>query len=67
MSISEEPPETTNDYGVGQHLGSGDVVFLLPLPHQISQEKALRLAAWIVAITMDRSEFDRILKAVLAT
>lgn len=54
-----------NDYFIGS--GGDDIVSMMPLPRRIPKDKALRLAAWIVAIT-DLSEGHRdflsLLKAV---
>ena len=57
--------DTSNDYLVGM-LGD-DLAFLLPLPSTIPKDKALRLAAWIVAMTDRNDEFPAILEAVCNT
>lgn len=56
--------DTTNDFLVG--VGADDIVVMLPVRGRISKEKALRLAAWIVALS-DPDEFKKVLEAVQNT
>lgn len=46
------------------------VCFLKPVPHQITREQALNLAAWLVAVADDDPDgvtFPELLNRVLAT
>lgn len=61
--MNVEQIETVNDHLVGVQ---GDkVVMVLPPIAPMSHEEALRLAAWIVAITDDYDRFEAILDAIL--
>lgn len=65
MSAPDEI-ETINDCLVGSM--AGQVQITAPPIGPIDSERALRLAAWIVAIADPSGErFDRVLKAVLST
>lgn len=65
----ESVVHTTNDYLVG--VRAGDIVLTTLAPNiSIPTDRALRLAAWIVALadpTHDHAEFRRVLEAVEAT
>lgn len=65
-----DPPtvevETINDCGVGMR--AGDIVLSLIRPGEpLVTGKAIRCAAWIVAILDSRDEFDRVLAAIEKT
>jgi hypothetical protein len=57
--------ETINDTFVS--LLGEDIFFAVPCPRKMSKERALRMAAWIVAITDDNDEFPTVLEAVKNT
>lgn len=61
-------PETINDCMVSMS-GLGTLMMMNPpRPMEIiSKDKALRLAAWLVAMADDDNSFDEILKAVKNT
>lgn len=62
------PINTANDCMIGV---SGDIIMaMIPIQGRIPKDKALRLAAWIVAMadnSEDHAEFNRILEAVEST
>lgn len=55
-----------NEFAVGSQ--GHDVVILVPPRGPISKDRALALAAWIVALSgVERSDFDALLDAVEST
>jgi hypothetical protein len=54
--------ETFNKFFVGA--GSNGIVLLQPIPRMLSNDDALLLAAWLVAIADDGKKFDRVRAAV---
>jgi len=55
-----------NKFGVGSQMN--DVVFLLAPPRRMSEEDALLLAAWIVAVCFPkRPLFDAILAEIMGS
>lgn len=60
----ENTIDTFNEFFVG--LRGDEIVICNPPRQPMSKERALRLAAWIVACA-DNGEFDGILKAVCDT
>ncbi len=60
------PIDVANKFGIAVR-GNGDVVFLLPIPRQLSQQDALLIAAYIVALTPDTEQWKRTLQAVCNT
>lgn len=62
--------DTSNDYFVGTTYRNNERVLVFPLvtpSGAIPKDKALRLAAWIVAIMDDDDEFPAVLEAVQNT
>ena len=58
--------DTDNDFMVGRR--GADIVVLIPVHGPIPQDRALRLAAWIVALSdIKEGEFDEILEVVRNT
>lgn len=57
--------DTLNRFGVGVH--GENVVFLKPVPLQITREQALNLAAYLVALADRDGEFDKVLQAIRNT
>ncbi|OLE54191.1 MAG: hypothetical protein AUG51_09370 [Acidobacteria bacterium 13_1_20CM_3_53_8] len=47
--------------------GNGDIVFLRPLPRRLTEDDALLLAAWIVALVADSNKWEAVLQAVEST
>lgn len=65
--VDDRPlPDPFNKFGLGSN-GTGGVVFLAPVPRILSEDDALLLAAWLVAIVGEHERFTRILAAVEAT
>lgn len=60
--------ETINDFAVSGDV-NGDIMIAIPPVGLIPKEKALRLAAWIVAVATPHpeEEFNPVLEAVLKT
>lgn len=57
---------TTNDFLVGT--GGDGVTVIFPISGRIPKDKALRLAAWIVALAEpDEGEFEKVLDAIRNT
>ena len=57
--------DTNNRFLVS--IGGGHIVFLKPVPLKISNDDALNLAAWLVALADDDGKFAQVLKDVLET
>lgn len=57
--------DTTNKFLVS--VGGDGIVFLRPLPQQMSRDDALLLAAYIVAIVADNDKWEATLTAVEST
>lgn len=57
--------ETDNDFFVG--VQGDDLAVLLPIHGRVPKDRALRLAAWIVAVMDTDDEFPAVLKAVQST
>lgn len=56
--------DTTNDSLVGTR---GDRIIVMTLQADLPKDKALRLAAWIVALADDKDQFAALLEAVRNT
>lgn len=54
--------DTTNKFMVASQ--GGNFVFLKPLPRTMSEDDALNLAAYLVAMTGDTEKWQRMLDAV---
>lgn len=54
--------DTTNKFLVSS--SNSDVVFLRPLPQRLSEDDALLLAAYIVAMVADSDKWEATLSAV---
>lgn len=65
MPTMTKEHSTANDFFVS--VNNDDIIFLMPIPARISREKALNLAAWIVALADVDDEFDDIFKKVQNT
>lgn len=64
----DEEVETINDCLVGRHMSGGISIGALGVPHSFDDDKALRLAAWIVALVDPIEErFPKVLRAVMST
>lgn len=62
-------PDVMNRFGVAAD-SRGAISFMFGVPHTISRERALVLAAWIVALadsSDDHADFKRVLDAVEST
>jgi hypothetical protein len=57
--------ETINDCLVSMR-GDGHIAFALP-PAPMDRAKAIRMAAWVIAITDGEAEFAAVLAAIKAT
>lgn len=57
--------DTTNYSLVGTN--GDDIVFIRPLPQRLTKERALNLAAYLVAMADDNNQFPAILEAVQNT
>ncbi len=62
---TEESIDTSNDSFVS--LQGDKIVFIMPPLKPMPHAKALRLAAWIVAIVGDKQRFDEVFDAVKNT
>lgn len=51
-----------NKFFVGNR--AGNFVFLIPIPREITEENAINLAAWIVAMLPDREKFDAAVREI---
>lgn len=58
-----DPVDVSNKFLVGKSAG-GAIIFLRPLPQQISEADALVLAAFLVSIVGDDEAWTRVLQAV---
>lgn len=65
MKLGPVPPDTANHFNVGAR--GDDIVVLSGMGRPLSRERALNLAAWLVALADEDGEFDRLLEAVKAT
>lgn len=57
--------DTLNKFMVG--ISGARITFLRPVPHTISMDDALNLAAWLVALADGRDKFPAVLEAVQST
>ena len=56
--------DTTNKWLIGTQFGTGDFVFIRPVPQRLTKQDGLLLAAWLVSMAADDEAWDRTLKAV---
>lgn len=56
--------DTTNKFLVSSGGADGSIVFLRPLPQRLSQDDALLLAAYLVAMVADSDKWEAVLTAV---
>lgn len=64
--MSEAEMVVENRFGIGRRV-SGEYIFLLPVPRTISEDDALQLAAWIVAMHADDDKWQQMLERVRNT
>lgn len=62
--IREVDLDTTNHSLVGVR---GDTIVITTLGRELTKERAVNLAAWLVALADDKGEFDALLAAVKST
>lgn len=61
----ENKPDTRNRFLVGG--GALKIIFVKPVPREITKDDALNLAAWLVALADDDGKFQPLLEAVQNT
>jgi hypothetical protein len=61
--MNDGPIDVTNKFLIAKR-GDEEFVFLRPLPQQLSEDDALLVAAYIVAMCSDKERWKAILQAV---